>query len=114
MIRKIMFKAGQVLRKMGINLRAEKHPAVLNMKKTIKRIGSINLKIEVYPDGSWTAESTNIDGIITGGKDAKERNLIIRDAIFTYFDIPAYLCDDNLLRESNEPVTVTQRVWATR
>ncbi len=114
MFREIMFKIGQILRKMGIDLRAGKHLAVLNMKKKLKEIKGIDFKIEVYPDGSWTAESINIDGIITGGKNIKEESSEIRDAIFTYFDIPSYLCDDNLLRGSNEPVTVFQRVWAAK
>jgi hypothetical protein len=37
---------------------------------------------------------------------------LMRDAIFTYFRIPPHLCSDALLRSSDEPVTVSQKVYA--
>lgn len=84
------------------------------MERKINELGSIQFKIDVHPDGSWTAESVNIEGVITGSRDMKEMNYLLKDAIFTYFGIPSYLCNDELLRANNEPVTVKQRVWATR
>lgn len=99
---------------MGIDVADKKHRAILEMQKDINQLGSIKFKIEMYPDGSWVAESVNVDGIISGGRDTKKINVMLKDAIFTYFCIPSYLCDDNLLRAANEPVTVDQRVWAAR
>lgn len=84
------------------------------MRTAIAQLGGIDFKLEFYPDGTWTAESTNIDGIITGGGDTKEVNSILKDAIFTYFEMPPHLCNDKLLQAPNEPVTLEQRVWATR
>ncbi|MDP3772400.1 MAG: hypothetical protein Q8Q94_03435 [bacterium] len=83
------------------------------MERRIRELGSIEFKIEFYPDGSWTAESANVDGIITGDTDTAEMSGLIKDAIFTYFKIPAHLSHDALLRSNNEPVTVERRVWAT-
>ena len=82
------------------------------MKREIGKIGKIEFKTEQYPDGSWTAESTNFDGIITGGTSTQNMSSTIKDAVFTYFEIPSYLCVDTLLRGDNEPVTVRQSVYA--
>lgn len=57
------------------------------------------------------AESVNIKGIITGGSSKQEIPKQIRDAIFTFFEVPVYLCSDEILRSSNEPVTVKQQVY---
>lgn len=110
----MIFKASGLLRAMGIDVADKRHQAILEMQKNINQLGSIEFKIEMYPDGSWAAESVNVDGIISGGRDTKEINAMLKDAIFTYFDVPSYLCDDNLLRAPNEPVTVGQHVWAAR
>ncbi|MBI4136276.1 MAG: hypothetical protein HY481_01880 [Candidatus Vogelbacteria bacterium] len=84
------------------------------MQEEIRRIGgAIKFRIDHHPDGSWSAESVNVDGIITGSDDVKETNSIIKDAIFTYYQIPPYLCNDKLLKSDNEAVTVTQQVYAT-
>lgn len=82
-------------------------------RKILEIGGVIQFKIEFHPDGSWTAESANIDGIITGGTDAKEMSSMIKDAIFTYFNIPPHLVNDKLLRADNEPVLIERSVWAT-
>lgn len=112
MVRKLVFKISQLLRKFGIDLSDKEHPAILEMKEKIEQLKGIKFDIEIYPDGSWTAESKNIDGIITGGKDIKESNFVIKDAVFTYFNIPSHLCNDDLLKSPNEPVVVKQQVWA--
>lgn len=113
-MRKLINKISDLARKVGMNPKIERHSAVIKMQKKINALGSIQFKIEFYPDGSWTAESTNIDGIITGSRDTKEMNEIIKDAIFTYFRVPPYFVHNSLLKANNEPVTVEQRVWATR
>ncbi|MFZ3054777.1 MAG: hypothetical protein WA091_02255 [Minisyncoccales bacterium] len=106
LINKTIYFFAQKLRQLGYNFNEKSDERVLSMKKEINRLVKIEFLIEQYPDGSWTAESTNIDGIITGGISTKEMISNIKDAIFTYFGIPPYLCDDSLLRGDNEPVTI--------
>lgn len=102
---------GRALRQGGVRLGAD-DARVRAMQYEIRRLGGkIEFKIEQYPDGSWTAESTNIDGIITGGKTVKYMPTMMKDAIFTYFGIPPHYCDDALLRADNEPVTLRQFVY---
>lgn len=113
-MRKLIFSLGQLARKLKIGPQSDEHPAVLAMMRKIQKLGSIEFKIEFHSDGNWTAESTNIDGIITGGKDTREVKAMIKDAIFTYFRIPPYFVHDSLLRANNEPVIVQQKVWVTR
>jgi hypothetical protein len=111
-INKIIYISAQQLRKMGYNFNESSDARVLVMKKEIKKIGGkIEFNIEQYPDGSWTAESTNIEGILTGGRNSKEITITIKDAIFTFFGIPPQLCNDNLLRGDNEPVTLKQHIY---
>lgn len=111
MITKFIYSFSQLLRKLGVDFRETTHPKVREMRAQIVQLGAIKFKIEFYPDGSWSAESVNIDGIITGSSNVKEMNSFIRDAIFTYFEIPPYLCNDRLLKTDNEPATVTQKVY---
>ena len=82
------------------------------MKSEINKLGRIEFNIEQYPDGSWTAESTNIDGIITGGTSTQNISSSIKDAIFTYFEIPTHLCTDALLHGNSESTTTKQSVYA--
>jgi len=111
-MRKYIYILANLIRKSGFNFKADKNQKVLEMQKEIAKIGRIEFKIEQYPDGSWTAESTNIDGIITGGIKTEEISFMIKDAVFTYFEIPPYLCADTLLRSDNEPVILSQKVYA--
>lgn len=114
MLTKLKYEASQLLRKGGVDFDERKHPTVNEMQRVINGLGSIQFKIELYPDGSWTAESVNPNGIITGGKSTKEINSNIKDAIFTYFEISPHLVNDDLLKADNEPAVVTERVYATR
>lgn len=108
----VIYVTAQRLRKLGFNFNEEANERVVNMRSTIHALDNhaIQFIIEQYPDGSWSAESTNIDGIMTGGQDTREIPAMIKDAIFTYFEIPPKLCIDGLLRSDNEPVTVKQTV----
>ena len=115
MLRKFVFNSSQVLRRLGINFNEREHAEVVTMLEEIRQLdGGIKFNIEHYPDGTWTAESTNVDGIITGGRDTKETNSMIKDAIFTYYQIPSQLCNDSLLKSDNEAVALTQAVYATK
>jgi hypothetical protein len=96
----------------GWNFHEATDPRVKIMRGTIQKLGSINFNIEVFPDGSWAAESINLDGIITGGTNKKNINETLKDAVFTYFEIPPQLCNDNLMKASDEPMKLEQRVYA--
>ncbi len=112
MLNKTIFNISHTLKNLGIGFNQTNYPKLVLMKDKIKELGGINFKIEFYPDGSWTAESTNIDGIITGSDNVKELNSLIKDAIFTYFEISPQFCDNSFLNADNEPITVTQKVYA--
>lgn len=109
---KTIYLIAKQLRQWNYNFNEDADPRVLAMKKEIQRLGGkVEFKIEQYPDGSWTAESVNLDGVITGGINTKEVAPTIRDAVFTYFGIPPHLCNDTILRADNEPVTLKQHVY---
>ena len=111
-LNKTIYLAAKQLRQWGYDFNETADERIQAMKREIQRLGGgIEFKIEQYPDGSWSAEAINLDGIITGGKDTKEIASIIRDAIFTYFSIPPHLCNDAVLHADNEPVTLKQRVY---
>ena len=114
MMRRIIFLLSRGLRKLGIGFDAQNHPAVQAMEQRIQKLGSLEFRVEFNPDGSWTAESLNIEGIITGSRNARNMNALIKDAVFTFFGIPAYLSQEELLKGNSEPVTMHQTVWATQ
>jgi predicted RNase H-like HicB family nuclease len=107
-----MYHLANGLRKIGVDFHESNDVRVQTMQKTIKKLGSIEFKIELHADGSWVAESVNIDGILTGGTKRKDMNEMIRDAIFTYFEIPPHLCNEKLMHTSEESVMLEQRVYA--
>ncbi len=109
---KIIYQLAQGLRKFGFDFHEANDSRVKAMQTKIQELGSIEFKIELQPDGSWVAESTNLDGIITGGSKRQNINEMIKDAIFTYFEIPPYLCNDALVKSSSESLTLEQRVYA--
>ena len=111
-LNKYIYNLSHLIRKVGFNFNELNDERVISMKKEMAKIGKIEFKIKQYPDGSWTAESIDIDGIMTGGKHNKNIFSVLKDAIFTHFEIPAYLCTDTLLKEDNEPVTIRQNVYA--
>ena len=111
-LNKTIYLAAQQLRQWGYNFNEDNDARILAMKKEIQRLGGrIEFKIEQYPDGSWAAESVNLDGVITGGGSTKKITPTIRDAVFTYFGIPPHLCNDAVLRADNEPVILKQHVY---
>ena len=111
-LNKYIYNLSNLARKIGYNFDEQNDKRVVKMKKEIDRIGKIEFQIEQYPDGSWTAESINFDGIITGGNNKQNISSTIKDAVFTYFEIPPQLCTEILLRGDNEPVTMKQNVYA--
>ncbi len=109
---KIIYKLAQALRRVGFNFHEGNDPRVKAMREAIHQLGSINFNIEFFEDGSWAAESTNIDGIITGGTNKENINETLKDAVFTYYEIPPQLCNDGLMRASDEPMKLERRVYA--
>ncbi|PJE65338.1 hypothetical protein COU91_02200 [Candidatus Saccharibacteria bacterium CG10_big_fil_rev_8_21_14_0_10_47_8] len=107
-----VYLSANTLRKLGYSFDEENNERVKEMRATIRELDnhSINFKIEHHPDGTWSAESTNIDGIMTGGKDPREVPDLLKDAVFTYFEIPPHLCRDEALHTDNEPAEVKQNV----
>lgn len=108
----LVYHVSNALRRRGIKFTESADPRVTEMHETISALDNkaINFKIEQHPDGTWTAESINIDGIMSGGTDPREVPEMLKDAIFTYFEIPPRLCNDTLLRTDNEPVKVERTV----
>ena len=111
----IRYKIAKIVKKVGANFDASKNPAVQNMKDCINNLpdSGIQFIITREPNGNWVAESVNIAGILTGGSIKDDVDEMIKDAIFTYFEVPAKYCDDSLIRSASEPVTIKQEVFAT-
>ena len=107
-----MYSVANLLRKFGVNFKETNDPRVRAMQAAVQKLGAIAFRIEIHTDGSWVAESTNIDGIITGGTSRQNMSAMIKDAIFTYFEIPPYLCNDTLVKTDSDTVTLEQRVYA--
>lgn len=112
LLNKTIYLVANQLRRRGYDFNESADERIIAMKYAIQRLGGkIEFKIEQYPDGYWTAESINLDGIITGGSNAKKATAMIRDAIFTYFGIPSHLCNDAVLRADNEPIILKQHIY---
>ena len=99
----------------GRNRHVETQPDVQAMQRALEALEnkSINFSVQAYPDGSWLAKSTNVDGILTGGHNQSEANELIKDAIFTYYGVKPEHCKDVLLRNTSEPVSTEQSVQVT-
>ena len=112
----LTFKFVTLAKKMGISSNPLASQKVKEMRQEIDSVsadGGIKFEIGMYPDGSWSARSTNVDGIISGGFDQSEIPAMIKDAIFTYYDIPPQYCDDTLLKGTGEKKTVKNELLVT-
>ena len=100
------------MRRGGYNFNELSDKNVQEMQHTIESLdnGAVSFKIDIQPNGYWIAESINIDGIMSGGPDASGIPAMLKDAIFTYFEIPPKLCNDSLLHATNEPSKVVRQV----
>lgn len=87
---------------------AEKDERVQNMLIQIQKRGGLKFNIKINNGEGWVAECENLKGIITGGTNNNptkaEIDNMIKDAIFTAFEIPPYLCKDNLIKDVKERV----------
>lgn len=110
----LRYKLIGLAKQLGQNFDPSKDEAVREMQSTINALGSgINFKIEQYSDGSWMAKALNVDGLITGSRDTREIDSMIKDAVFTYFGISPQYTVDSLLRGSGEAVVTEQNVRVT-
>lgn len=112
----LTFKFVTLARKMGIKPNPLSCQGVEDMRREIDTLGAeggIKFEIGMYPDGSWSAKSTNVEGIITGGFNQSEIPEMIKDAIFTYYDIPPQYCDDRLLKGTGEKKTLKNELLIT-
>lgn len=109
---RIIYSAANALRRVGVEFDESSNDSVIAMRQAINELEgrSIEFHIEQYPDGSWHAESRNVEGLMTGSNDPREIPEMLRDAIFTYYEIPPHLCKDTLLSSDNEPATVEQDI----
>lgn len=112
----VIYQLAHLARKAGYDFQEASDSRVLAMQDAIAKLGG-GVKFSITTDGKtgeWAAESVGLEGIITGGKhfSPQEVNATIKDALFTYFDIPPHLCNDTLLRSEGEPITVEQKVYA--
>lgn len=109
------YRVAQLARKHGFKFNEEQQPEVIAMRQEIADLedSSINFQVSQYPDGSWSAVSVNVEGIVTGGLEAKEAEAIIKDAILTYYGIPSKYADDRLLRATGKAVTTEREVLVT-
>lgn len=111
-MRSVIYEAAKVLRSLGFVFDDSKCESVRQLKKELRSLDNsrIEFYIEQYPNGSWTAESTNIDGIATGGVDPRKMNEYLKDAVLTYYEVPAIYYDSVNIRSDNEPVKIQQKV----
>jgi hypothetical protein len=111
MLNLLRYKVARALRKLGIGLGDS--PKLREMQAAITRAGGINFRVEVTDSGEWVAESTNIDGIITGGSNyPHDVNEKIEDAIFTYYEVPPEACIEGSIKNSGALSRVEERVYA--
>lgn len=112
MITAVIYKTSQLLRRIGVPFNETTDKRVVAMRTQILTAGGIQFFVEILPDKSWVASSTNFQGIITGGtafpNGISEQ---IKDAVFTYFEIPPYLCNDQLLVADSEHAVNERRVY---
>lgn len=79
-----------------------------------KDIGDVGLEFEItHNQRGWVAQCIQNRCISTGGIESdptsEEISDAVKDAIFTAYDIPAYLCNPNLLLNESEMIQTIKR-----
>lgn len=113
MFRKIQYNLAKLL---NFPIDPENDRRVQAMKAEIEKVGGrLNFTVQRHENG-WTAECKEIKGVVSGGTERnpteQEINNTIRDAVFTTFGIPPYLCKDELIKNVHEPVREQTLVFA--
>ncbi len=72
--------------------------AIANMYRSISSLPGGAIRFHYYDDGDgyWHVESTNIEGIITGGSKNDNVEEMIEDAVYTYYGIPPEFCTQKM------------------
>lgn len=112
----IQYRIAELTKKTGlVKTNPADCPELVAMKTAMASLsgGGIQFSVSRNANGEWVAESVNVPGIITGGDAKDDADAMIKDAIFTYYAVPPLYCDDILIREANEPITIKQQVFAT-
>lgn len=96
----------------AFNIKKKNIPEVETMFKEIELNNGINFVITKEENGDWMAESTNIEGILTGGSSSDDIDDMIKDAIFTYYGIDSKDCvlDSIPIRRRGEKIITRQEV----
>ncbi|MBI4121793.1 MAG: type II toxin-antitoxin system HicB family antitoxin [Parcubacteria group bacterium] len=68
--------------------RSPKSPQELRAKYHIPE--TVDLDIQITPDGWFVITSKQLPGMVTQGKDGKEVLDMLNDAILTYYDVPLH------------------------
>lgn len=98
----------------AFNIKKKNIPEVETMLEEIKLANGINFVVTKEENGDWMAESTNIEGILTGGSSSDNIDDMIKDAIFTYYGIDSKDCvlDSIPISRQGEKVTRQEVVMA--
>lgn len=107
----LSYRVARLARKYGYDFNSRNNEGIKKMLEDISKLGpaGISFSISTQSDGSWYAESTNVDGLLTGGFKLGELDETIKDAIFTYYDIDPKHCDDLLLKGSGDAQILKQQ-----
>lgn len=101
------------MRSKGYQFQELRHPAIEALQEEVGELKGIDFEVKAYPDGSWVAKSKNVEGLLTGGRNQKDIDAQLKDAIFTYYGVPPQFANDNILRNSGEPITAKKSVRVT-
>ena len=113
LLNRLVFTLANLARTFGFSFNEEEDPRVKELLLTTRRLGGIQFRVEHEPSGEWVATSINVEGIVTGGSAyPNDVNEAIRDAIFTYFEIPPHLCKPSLVHRQGEVARIEERVYA--
>ncbi len=78
---------------------------VIRMKDDIGNHGGLTFNISINSRG-WIAKCAEIPAIITGSDESKpsdeEIENLVKDAIFSAYNIPPYLSDDRLIKKESD------------
>lgn len=111
-----LYQLADLARRLGYDFHSPENEAVLRMRQAIAQLAgrAIQINVETAPNGTWFAQSTNVDGLITGGSDQSEMDAMIRDAIFTYYGIPPqHALDSLIVNLSDRKSRTKQESYAT-
>ena len=80
------------------------------MQESLNRLdgNKVEFSVTTNDDGSWYAYSTNIDGIFTSGDKNDNISEMLKDAVFTFYEVPSAYADDRLLKSTGERVETLQ------